>query len=342
MKSAINYKLINIALFLIIIFFLYQTRSFFGNVIKVFMNIIRPFVIALIISYILYPMISFIKKKLKINNTLATIIILTLVVIFVIVIIIITAPLLVKELVILGKEITFLLTKLDVEYNIVEIIPIKNIINNNINDIILGISKYLTKGITYLVGTSVRLVTEIISIIILTIYFLFNYENVRKKIKNYLSKKNEKLYMCLKNIDNDLSLYLNGIGIIMLIEIFEYTIIYYLIGHPNFLLIAIVASITTIVPFFGSLLTNIIALITASVISKKLFILTALVIIFAPILDCYIIQPKIYKKTNKISPFNTIIMIIIFGGLFKFFGVIIAIPIYIIIGDILKYYQIKI
>ena len=90
----------------------------------------------------------------------------------------------------------------------------------------------------------------------------------------------------------------------------EYTFIYYFIGHPYYLLIGYLAGITTIIPMFGAILTNIIALITGIYVSKKLFILSALVIILCPIIDSYLIDPKIYNKNIKISQIKIIIVII--------------------------------
>ena len=56
-----------------------------------------------------------------------------------------------------------------------------------------------------------------------------------------------------------------------------------------------------------------------------------------PNIDAYFITPKIYKNTNRLSQTLTISSIIICSLLFGFIGIIIAIPLLIIIIEIIKY-----
>ena len=60
----------------------------------------------------------------------------------------------------------------------------------------------------------------------------------------------------------------------MIIQFFEYSILFFVVGHPNWLILGILACITTVIPYFGGLITNIIAIVLASVVSTKLVILT--------------------------------------------------------------------
>ena len=114
-------------------------------------------------------------------------------------------------------------------------------------------------------------------------------------------------------------------------------IFFFIIGHPNYLLLAILNSLNSFVPIIGGIFTNFIALITASVISKKLFILTAIISIILPNIDSYIISPRIYKNTNRLSQTLSISSVIISSILFGFYGIIIAIPLLIVIIEIIKY-----
>ncbi|HPE14750.1 MAG TPA: AI-2E family transporter [Bacilli bacterium] len=331
--KAINYKLVNIAIILIITFFLYQTKDVWIFLFNKIFLVLKPFIISFIIAYLFYPLVKFFKKKL--NSTIATIIVIILVIIVFSFLLKITLPIIIKESLSLIRQIVYFINNINLDNTFLELISIEKVLNHLLNNLYL----YIENSTINVLSSSINLLLQIVIIVILSGYFLFNYEKIRRWIKQKV--KNIELYSCLKKIDEDLSSYITGIGIIMLVEIVEYTIIYAIIGHPNFLLIAILASVTTIIPFFGGMFTNIVALITASVISRKLFILTALIIILAPLLDCYLIQPRIYKRTNKISPIVTIIVVIIGGLLFKTIGIMIAVPLYIIIKNIVGVYQLK-
>ena len=163
--------------------------------------------------------------------------------------------------------------------------------------------------------------------------------NIRSKIKKYLIKKGTKKYHLVANIDKEITSYLKGLGIFMIIQFFEYTILFLIIGHPNFLLLGVLACITTVIPYFGGIITNLIALIIASVISPKLFVLTLIITLVFPNIDGYIISPKIYGRTNRVPPLLTIFAVFAGGALFGFIGIVLALPFTIVIMSIIKSYK---
>ena len=112
-----------------------------------------------------------------------------------------------------------------------------------------------------------------------------------------------------------------------------------MIGHPNFLLLGVLSSVSTLIPYFGGLIVNIIALIIASVVSPQLFVMTLIVAIVFPNIDGYLISPKIYGKTNNISPLLSIFAVFAGGVLGGFVGILIALPLTIILRTIYKSYK---
>ena len=137
-----------------------------------------------------------------------------------------------------------------------------------------------------------------------------------------------------KNIDKKY-----GLCLTLVIQFFEYTIVFLLIGHPNFLLLGILSSISSLIPYFGGFIVNVIAIMIAAVVSPKLLILTLIVAIVLPNIDGYIISPKVYGKTNNISPLLTIFAVFAGGVLGGFIGILIALPLTIILRTIFKYYK---
>lgn len=228
---------------------------------------------------------------------------------------------------VINKFFNMILDKYSINTNV-----IKDALSNYLLDKLSKIDEYILSFL----NTSIKYVTNIIIVIVCTIYFLFNMERIRKNVYNFLNKS--KLCTLIRLIDSEIRLYIKGIGINMIIQLFEYTIIFMLIGHPNFLLIGFLASVTTVIPVFGGIITGFLALITAFITSKKLFILTIIVMIIFTNIDSYIISPKVYNKTNKIPTILTIISVCI-GSLFGMFGIFISIPVLIVIMSIFKTYK---
>ena len=140
-------------------------------------------------------------------------------------------------------------------------------------------------------------------------------------------------------MDVEITNYLKGLEIFMVIQLFEYSALFFVIGHPNWLILGILACLTTVIPYFGGLITNIIAIILASVVSLPLVIMTVIICLIFPQLDGYLISPKVYGKTNNISPLWTIFAVFAGGALYGFVGIVIALPLYIIINCIFNFYK---
>jgi predicted PurR-regulated permease PerM len=99
------------------------------------------------------------------------------------------------------------------------------------------------------------------------------------------------------------------------------------------------AAVTTIIPYFGGLLVNILAVIIAAVVSPRLLMLTILVCIICPNIDGYIISPRVYGKTNNIPTLLTIFAVFAGGVLYGVVGIIIALPLAIILLATYRFYE---
>ena len=112
-----------------------------------------------------------------------------------------------------------------------------------------------------------------------------------------------------------------------------------MIGHPNYLILGILAAVTTIIPYFGALLVNILAVIIASVVSTKLLILTVIVCLVCPNIDGYIIGPKVYGKTNQLPALVNIFAVFAGGILGGFWGIVVSLPVAIILIATYKFFK---
>ena len=206
-------------------------------------------------------------------------------------------------------------------------------------DVIRDIGSHISNGAITFVNTSISVATNLIVIMIVSVYFLFDMDNIRNKIRKKLKSYKNRSFEYIKRLDLEINNYFSGLLKNIVIQFFEYTIIFFLIGHPNWLIIGILAAVTTIIPYFGGLLTNVLALIIASVVSTKLFILTLIVCIICPNIDGYIIGPKVYGKTNKLHPLVNIFAVFAGGILGGVWGIVVSLPIAIIIIATIKFFK---
>ncbi len=336
-KDKLNFKLLNLLILLVIFYIVISTVNLWGEVISKLISIISPFAISFAIAYSMYPLVRKLQEK-GVRKNLAVTLIVVLISSLIFGLILITIPLVYDQIIILSRLISEVVSDISLRFSI-NLGGFEDSVKNVLNNIITKMGNYVSTGTLDIVGKSVDFVTKFIIIYIVSIYFLSGMDDIRYKTKSFLRKKGSKYFNYFKIIDKELGNYLLGLVIFMVIQLFEYCFLFFIVGHPNWLLLGILASITTVVPYFGGLITNIIAVALASAVSTNLFIATLIICLVFPNIDSYIISPRVYGKTNNISPLWTIFSIFACGALFGFIGILVALPIYIIINRTYHFFE---
>lgn len=333
----VNYKSLNILIILAIVYVLFLMRDLWIGVFFKVLAVLKPFIIAFAMAYAIYPFLKWLQSK-KIPKFFAILIILVILALFIFFVVISLVPVFTDQLVSLFGNIMKFVSEMGSKYDI-DIAPIQTNLSTIFNTISSNVSKYISDGAINLVNSSISFVSNSIIVLVAFIYFLIDMDKIRDNVDEFFSKKSKKTYKLVQDIDHETTSYFKGLFLTILIQFFEYTIVFYLIGHPNFLLLGVLSSVSTLIPYFGGLIVNIIALIIASVVSPQLFIMTLIVAIVFPNIDGYLISPKIYGKTNNISPLLSIFAVFAGGVLGGFIGILIALPLTIILRTIYKSYK---
>ena len=333
----VNYKSLNILIILAIVYVLFLMRDLWIGVFFKVLAVLKPFIIAFAMAYAIYPFLRWLQSK-KIPKFFAILIILVILALFIFFVVISLVPVFTDQLVSLFGNIMKFVSEMGSKYDI-DIAPIQTNLSTIFNTISSNVSKYISDGAINLVNSSISFVSNSIIVLVAFIYFLIDMDKIRDNVDEFFSKKSKKTYKLVQDIDHETTSYFKGLFLTILIQFFEYTIVFYLIGHPNFLLLGVLSSVSTLIPYFGGLIVNIIALIIASVVSPQLFVMTLIVAIVFPNIDGYLISPKIYGKTNNISPLLYIFAVFAGGVLGGFVGILIALPLTIILRTIYKSYK---
>ncbi len=337
MKEKINYKLVNISLCILIVYLIYLTRDFWFGIINVFTEIAFPFLIAFAIAYALYPIVSYLRRK-NISKGFAIFIVLaTFLLIFGFLLYLIT-PVFMEQIGSVFDGIISFFKELSFKYSI-DFYDVQNELSKTFNSTLATLGTYISNGAINIIGVSISIISKIFIVFAALIYFMNDMDKIRSSVKKYLIKHNKKMYHYLATVDEEMINYLSGFIKIVFISFFEYTILYFIIGHPNALMLGTLAAVGNLIPYFGGIFTNIIAAITAFVISPVLFIKTCIVFVLFSSVDGYIINPLVYGKTNQIHPLVVIVSVFAGGVLFGITGIIIALPTAIILIATYKFFK---
>lgn len=336
-KNKVNFKLINIALIILIITLLYLCGGLWATIIGKIIEIFFPFLVAFVIAYALYPFVVKL-TKLKVPEKLSIVLVLIVVLGFFIIIGTLAIPLLVEQLGSLFNGIITFIKEVSIKYDI-DFGPLQKTLSNTFNDIIKNVGSWVSAGALSVISTSVSYITTFIITAAATIYFLVDMKKIKDGAKKYFRSKGSKTFNYVKAIDDSMEDYLAGFMKIMIISLVEYTVAFFIIGHPNAILLGFIAALGNLIPCFGGIFTNIIALITAFVVSPALFIKALIVFAILSVVDSYIINPAVYGKSNNIHPILVIFSIFAGGILFGLTGIIISLPLTIILLTTYKYFK---
>lgn len=203
----------------------------------------------------------------------------------------------------------------------------------NLQEILGGVSAGAMTIMTHLVNLLIGL--------IVAIYLLFSREKWKIQLKMVLhsllkDKAYDVLAAELRFVDRTFTDYISGrildsviVGVIVYVACL-------IMGIPDAALIAVVNGLTNIIPYFGPYIG---AIPSALLIFMDDPVKCVWFIIFMVILqqvDGNIICPKILSDKVGLSSFWVLFSTLLFGGLFGFVGLLVGVPVFVVVYDLLK------
>lgn len=104
------------------------------------------------------------------------------------------------------------------------------------------------------------------------------------------------------------------------------TVAFYLIGVPYALLFGVVNGLAEIVPILGPWAGGIPAVIVAFLDDPMKGLWTAVAIVAIQQVESQVVTPLVMAKAAEVHPFVTVFAIVLFGGVFGFLGILLALP----------------
>ena len=338
----LNYKIINTLLIVIIIFLIWLMKDLWSGVLKKVIDIVLPFIIAFAIAYVLHPLLEKLESK-GIPKPACLLIISVFIVLFISFILWLLIPnimpIIFDQTTSLFSSLIKFIQDLSSKYDL-NLVGIKDAISEISSNITSSLGTTISNGFINIINQSLGIISKVVVISIVTIYFLSDMQHIRDSFERFLEKrKNKKTLRYIRKLDDAIHNYVNAFATYALVIFIQYTTVFYLIGHPNYLLLGFLTALGIIIPYFGGIIANIIAIITASVISSKLLILTIIVSLIFPNIDGYFTSPRIYRKSNQIPALLSIFAVFTGGAMWGIKGIILALPTTIILLTTYRFYR---
>lgn len=319
----------------IAIFFLYKIST-----------VIIYCILAIVISLLLNPLVLFLRRKLKFNNTLAVITTLLVALLLISGFILLFVPLLLDQ----GKNLSLVdITALEKNYhvllqNITLFLDTYNIDSKQVLESSklssFSTFEFIPNFINSFLNTLGNFSVGFASVLFITFFILKERDVIYIKFEKLLpADQKDKIVNSVKKINHMLSRYFLGLVLQLVIIMILYLIVFLIFGIDNALIIALLCAVFNIVPYVGPLIATVVAcllVMTSGIgagadfanetLPTTLFVFIGMSLV--QVIDNNISSPLIFSKSTNSHPLEIFLVILMAGILFGITGMIIAVPFY--------------
>lgn len=309
-----------------------------------FHSLLLPFIIAFIIAYSLNPGVEWLVGK-KWPKPLVILVIVTIILSGMVGIGLLIVPRLVQEVADLAANVPHWVDKIE-DWTKLSFLPwLSQRIDIPVEDLIerlqTGVADKTEEVFTSFGQWSVRalggivtLITSLFNIIlipILTIYYLNEMENRRKKLFSIVPEMYKSLAQDFYvGINRVLGGYLRGqVLVILFLSTWIGLGLWLIAGVPYALLLGITAGCLNLLPYIGASTALLLTIIVSSFQPDPLATTVKALIVFlsAQILESNVITPRLVGDRVGLHPIAVIFLVLLFATLFGIIGMLLAIPV---------------
>ena len=313
-------------------------------------SVIIYIIIAGILSLIARPVIIFLRRKLKLPNTIAVIATMLLMLSLLTGLVFLFIPLILEQ----GKSLSLLeVDKL--QENVQQIFNQTtayfsskgiDVLSEIKNVDFVSQFKEIPNLLNSVLGALGSLSVGLFSVLFISFFFMKDSRLLKKGIMTMIPNGTEgRFSKSLETINDLLSRYFIGLLFQITILFIFYTIILLAFDIHNAVVIAFLCALLNLIPYVGPMIGAVIMFVLSmtsnigldfqtEILSTSLWILFWYLI--AQLVDNFASQPLIFSKTTKSHPLEIFLIIVIGGLLFGVVGMITAVPLYTALKVILK------
>lgn len=327
-----------------LVIFIFREVSFIFNPLSVFMKtVVLPVVLALILYYLLRPILRLL-EGFKIPRIWGILIIFLGLIGLITLLVVLVFPFLKTQFQNLIMEFPNyfmqLLTDLDAflrtsyigDYYTGSSFDIEQLVATlpgNITDTLQNTVTSIISGVTGLISTITSVILSIVIVPFILFYLLKDGEKLPEYFVKLLPPRlRQDTREVLSEADKQLGAYIQGqIIVAFCIGVMIY-IGFLIIGMDYALLLGVLAMVTSVVPYLGPAIAITPAAIIALVTSPFMLVKLAIVWTVVQLVEGNLISPQVMGKTMFIHPVTIIFVLLTAGSLFGIAGVILGIPMY--------------
>lgn len=325
---------------------LFFTVVFLILFLEFFGHFFMPVLISIVLSYLLLSVVRLLQKA-KCPRLLAVILVFSVFIGLVIITLLGVVPLITRQLQALINEVprAFLetqhwLTELMQQYP-------KVFSDTHLNRAVLflqnesaHIGQLALKYMLLLIPNLITVVLYFILVPLLLFFFLKDSREISQWFSQFLPKHRTLVTTVWADVNKKIGCYVRGRVIEVIIISIVTSVSFAYLGMQYAALLGILVGLSVIIPYIGVVIVVVpvcaVGLMQWGVSAHFLYVLIAFAVII--LLDANLLVPWLFSETMELHPIVIILSVLIFGGIWGFWGVFFAIPLATVADTLMRYW----
>ncbi|MDT6979746.1 AI-2E family transporter [Levilactobacillus zymae] len=337
LNNHITILLLNLFLFLLVVHEVVQNGSLLNPVWR-FIGIAAPaIIVAGILFYVLDPFVHLMERRLHIKEGVAIAIAMVLTIAVLVLIFLSLIPFLTRQTASMigslpqfANDIMHQLNRANQQHHWLT--------NDNLNEINQRVTTYFSKrgwnlltGTLSSIGNVVTTVSDWVITLITAPLVLFFMLKDGSRFPRFISRVvptayRERFIVMLDQMNVKVSSYIRGQLTVALCVLIIFTTGYSIIGLKYALLLGVIAGPLNLIPYFGSAIALLPALIIGAITSPSMLLGVVIVYLVEWVLETQVLSPLIMGNSLEMHPITIVFVLLAAGKMFGLTGVILGVP----------------
>lgn len=350
----IGFMIFQVAFAICALIFIFLRFTVIGGVIKKILEVLSPIFTGIVLCYLCSPLYNLIRSRLekkssstKLSKITATVVCVLAVGFLIYGLTALIIPQLYDSLLSLYSQVPYLIERVSLEYNrlvsekhdlavFLGSESITEFLKNFVDSVIVpNVDKIATSLYTSLKSVAVWFCNFLIGLV--SMCYLLNFKEKllpqAKKIIYAVMRTKDAGLLCdeLQEMNRVFGGFIKGkLFDSLIIGVLCFTV-FSIFRIPYALLVSVIIGVTNVIPFFGPFIGAVPSALIIAIIDPQKGLWFILLVFIIQQLDGNVIGPKILGESTGLSSFWILFSILLFGGLFGFAGMVLAVPSWVVI-----------
>lgn len=335
--------LLNILIVFLIIFLFSKISFVFQPVGQILGITLPPVVLALILYYLINPLINVLERRFHVNRILSITVVFIIIAALLVWGIMSLIPLVQSQITSLLKNWPSYWDSLNKGVQQLFSDPKMHVFRDRLMTADANFSKSFEKSMDSIVpqtfnniGSALSVVTNVVMILLTAPFILFFMLKDDKKFKQSVLKFvpdriKQSTSEMLTEMSQSLSSYITGQLTVAFWVAVMFFVGYLIIGQRYALVLGITAGILNLIPYIGSSLALLPSLVIAAFIAPSMVLKVIIVFLVEQTIETRVISPIIVGNKMQMHPVTTILVLLVSAGMYGLIGMVAGIPIFAIL-----------